>query len=101
MTYESARMSTSPQRCKLKLIKKACKPGDVGLQTSQGITKPQFCHVQELFPEMHDHNASQCDQAWKDLKKHHDAVSSKHVDESESIPPQGVLEFSCLVEIFS
>ena len=87
-------VSTSPQACKLQLIKKACRPGDVGLHRSQQITPPQSCHEQELFSHKHGHNASLCDQAWKYLKTQHDAVSSKHVDENESITPRGVQEFS-------
>ena len=59
------------------------------------------CHEQELFLHKHDHNASWCDQAWKHLKNRHDAISSKHVDENESITPPGVQEFFCSVDFVS
>ena len=59
VTYESARMSTSPHACKRMLIKKASKPGDVGLQhCPRRVTPPQPCHVQVLYPQKPDHNAS-------------------------------------------
>ena len=74
----------------------------MGLHKSQGITLPQLCHAHEQNnPHLHDHNASLCDQARKYLKNLPDAVSSKREDENESITPRGVLEFFCLVEIFS
>ena len=68
VTYESARMSTSPQACKLKLIKRRANLETWACTVPKEITLHQFCHVQELYTQKHDHNASWCDQAWKFLE---------------------------------
>ena len=99
-------LCTSDQRAVRLNLKNACtESGGVGLCVRQlDFTQPPSCHVQVVNPRPADARTSSLHQHEPCRDDQRPSINSKHGDEMENLKTldsQGVLEFFCLVGLFS